>query len=56
MSEIKDRSKISDDFKWDLSAIYKDIKDFDNDEKRVLKVIEELPKYKDSMLDSGESL
>lgn len=56
MAKIKDRSEISDEFKWDLSAIYKDQKAFDNDYKKCEKLIEELPKYKDTMLNSGKDL
>ena len=56
MSEIKDRSEISNEYKWDLSAIYKDLKDFEKDEKRVLKEITSLSKYKDTMLNSGKDL
>lgn len=56
MSEIKNRSEVSDEYKWDLSAIYKTIKDFEKDEKKVLDIIEELPKYKDTMLSSGKNL
>ena len=56
MSEIKDRSEIKDEYKWDLTAIYKDFDAFENDEKKVLKEIENLGSYKDTMLNSAKDL
>lgn len=56
MSEIKNRSEISNEYKWDLTAIYKDMGEFDKDEKKVLNEIKNLYKYKDTMLSSGKDL
>lgn len=56
MSEIKNRSEVSNDYKWDLTAIYKNLDDLKSDENKVLEMIEELSKYKDTMLNSGKDL
>ena len=56
MSEIKDRSEIDENYKWDLSSIYKTLDDFYSDEKKTIELINTLPNYKDSMLKNGESL
>ncbi len=56
MNEIKNRSEISSEYKWDLSSIYRDMTEFNNDIKKAQELIEELPKYKDTMLKSGKNL
>ena len=56
MSEIKNRSEISNEYKWDLTAIYKSLEDLKKDEKKVQKLIDELPKYEDIMLNSAKDL
>ena len=56
MSEIKNRSEISNEYKWDLTAIYKSLEDLKKDEKKVQKLIDELPKYEDVMLNSAKDL
>lgn len=56
MSEIKNRSDISNEFKWDLTAIYKNLEDLKKDEEKALSIIKELPKYKDTMLNSAKNL
>ncbi len=54
--EEKLRSEIEDKYKWDLSKIYKDEKewqkDFDDAKEKILKVLE----YKDSFLSNGKKL
>lgn len=56
MSEIKKRSEVSNEYKWDLTSIYKDRDEFQKDFEKAQKKIEELPKYKDTMLKSAEEL
>lgn len=54
--EEKLRSEIKDEYKWDLTKIYKDEKewqkDFDDVKEKILKVLE----YKDSFLSNGKKL
>ena len=54
--EEKLRCEIEDKYKWDLTKIYKDEKewqkDFDDVKKKILKVLE----YKDSFLCNGKKL
>ena len=54
--EEKLRCEIEDKYKWDLTKIYKDEKewqkDFDDVKEKILKVLE----YKDSFLSNGKKL
>jgi len=52
----KKREEIEEKYKWDLTKIYKSEKDFLNDLKDILKEIETLPKYKETMTKSGKNL
>lgn len=52
----KKRSEISDDYKWDLSSIYKSDESFELDLKNVTKEIEEIVKYKGKILENANTL
>ena len=52
----KTRDEIEEKYKWDLSKVYSSEKDYLNDIKDILKDVEELPKYRDTMLNSGKDL
>lgn len=56
MSEIKNRNEISDEYKWDLTAIYKDDLAFNSDFDKVSGEFDDLIKFKDTMLNSGNDL
>ena len=56
MGEIKDRSKIDDKYKWDLTVIYKNTEEFYKDIKKTEKELSKIKDIKDTMLKSGENL
>lgn len=56
MSVIKDRSKIEDKYKWDLTKIYKSDKEFLEDIKNVEKELPILASLKETMLNSAKDL
>ncbi len=56
MNIIKNRSEIDDKYKWDLSKIFKNDKEFLNEIKNIEKILPNLIKYKDIMLNSGKEL
>lgn len=56
MTKIKNRSEIESIYKWDLTKIYKNDKEFLKDIEKVEKVLPKLSKYKDTMIRSGKDL
>ncbi len=56
MSEIKNRSEVSSEYQWDLTAIYKDENEFQQDIDKILSQLDILSSYEDSMLNSGKDL
>ena len=50
------REEISDEFKWDLSAIYKNIDEFNKDYDEVSKHLNEFDLYKSNLMDSSSNL
>ena len=53
---LKTRSEISDEYKWDLSLIYRSIEDFENDYELTSSLINEFSKLKDTMMNSANDL
>lgn len=56
MEKVKIRSEIKDEFKWDLSSIYKDINLWNKDYETAIKEIDLIKKYKANFLNSKENL
>ena len=52
----KKRDEIDNIYKWDLSLIYKDSKDYDNDYKYVKDRLDDLSSYKGKLLESSKTL
>ena len=52
----KKRSEISDEFKWDLTKIYKNIDEFNSDYKEVEDKINSISKYENILMDSADNL
>lgn len=52
----KKRSEISDDYKWDLSSIYKSDEYFELDFEKISKEIDKIVKYKGKILESATTL
>ena len=52
----KNRCEIEEKFKWDLSCIYKNDSDFENDYSKIKKEIKEIQKYKGNILESSNTL
>ncbi len=55
-NKIKLRSEINDDYKWDLTTIYKSDEDWEKDFKRAEKLLEKISFYKDDFLKSADNL
>ena len=55
-NKIKLRSEINDDYKWDLTTIYKSDEDWKKDFKRAEKLLEKISFYKDDFLKSADNL
>lgn len=51
MEKIKDRSEVEEQYKWDLTKIYKTEEEFRKDISKALKLIEKVPKHENTMLD-----
>lgn len=56
MKKVNKRSEISDEFKWDLSAIFKDEDEYLNELNKLEKEIPKLTKYSDTMKNSAKDL
>ena len=56
MEKIKDRSEVEEQYKWDLTKIYKTEEEFRKDISKALKLIEKVPKHENTMLDSAKDL
>lgn len=56
MSTIKTREEIKDEYKWDLTTVFKDKNDFENFYNDTKKLIEDFVKYEGHVMDSSESL
>lgn len=56
MSTIKTREEIKDEYKWDLTTVFKDKNDFENFYNDTKKLIEDFTKYEGHVMDSSESL
>lgn len=52
----KSREEISSEYKWDLSAIYKDVKEFEEDIKEIDSLMGTLKNYNDNIMDSSDKL
>lgn len=52
----KSREEISSEYKWDLSVIYKDVKEFEEDIKEIDSLMETLKNYNDNIMDSSDKL
>ncbi len=50
------REEISNEYKWDLSVIYKDVSAFEDDIKKIEQSMNELKKYNDHMMESANTL
>ena len=55
MNTIKERSEIEEEYKWDLSTIFRSQKEFEAFYQETKKLIEEYPKFKTHVMDSGKS-
>ena len=54
--QVKMRNKISNEYKWDLSTIYKSDKDFFKDIDKTKKLFDKLNSYKDKLFSSLDNL
>jgi len=54
--QVKMRDKISNEYKWDLSTIYKSDKDFFKDIDKTKKLFDKLNSYKDKLFSSLDNL
>ena len=54
--EYKTRDEVPNEYKWDLSKMYKSNKDIENDISEVNKLTPEILKYKSHIMDSSSSL
>lgn len=54
--EYKTRNEVPNEYKWDLSKMYKSDKDIENDISEVNKLTPEILKYKSHIMDSSSSL
>ena len=52
----KSREEISSEYKWDLSVIYKDVKEFEEDIKEIDSLMGTLKNYNDNIMDSSDKL
>ncbi len=52
----KTRDEISNEYKWDLSVIYKNIDEFNKDLESITKEIEKLDNYKNNLMNSSSNL
>ena len=50
------RDEVQEKYKWDLTPIYKDEEEFNNDKDKALKLIEELDNYKGRITENSETL
>jgi oligoendopeptidase F len=55
MSEIKARDEIKEEYKWDLTTIFKDEKEFLSFYEETKKLIEEYPKYQNHVMDNAST-
>ena len=56
MKEQQTRSKISNEFKWDLTPIYKNDKEWENDLEKAKKEIKKISKFTDLLSSSRRLL
>lgn len=54
--EYKTRNEVPNEYKWDLSKMYKSDKDIENDISEINKLTPEILKYKSHIMDSSSSL
>ena len=50
------REEISNEYKWDLEAIYKNKEEFDDELKKIEQEIDKIDKYKDILMESSSNL
>ena len=50
------REEISNEYKWDLEAIYKNKEEFEDELKKIEKEIDKIDKYKDILMESSSNL
>lgn len=50
------RNEISDEFKWDLGAIYSSIEEFNKDYEKVSNSLDKFDMYKDNLMDNSKNL
>ena len=54
--QVKTRDKISDEYKWDLSTIYKSDEDFYKDIDKLKKLLSKLNSYKGKLFSNIDNL
>ena len=55
-NKLKKRSEISDEYKWDLTPIYKSVLEFDKDYEKADKLIDNFKEFKNTFMNSGKDL
>ena len=53
MEEVKTREQIEDIYKWDLTKVFKDLKEFNSFYNETKELIEEFPKYQNKVLSTS---
>lgn len=56
VKEEKTRTEIDEKYKWDLTLIYKNENEFDNDKNKFIKMIDDIVSYKGKITESAENL
>ena len=55
-NKLKKRSEVSDEYKWDLTPIYKDVLEFDKDYTKASELIDNFKNFKSTLTNSGRDL
>lgn len=55
-NKLKKRSEVSDEYKWDLTPIYKDVLEFDKDYTKASELIDNFKNFKATLMNSGRDL
>ena len=55
-NKLKKRSEVSDEYKWDLTPIYKDVLEFDKDYTKASELIDNFKNFKSTLMNSGRDL
>ena len=56
VKEEKLRSEIDDKYKWDLTKMYKDAKEFNDDYDKALELINEISRFRGKLLNDSNTL